>query len=37
MEMEIGEMLRNSLRQTAFVRLLHKRFVQIEAAVNVRE
>ena len=34
MEMEIGEMLKNSFRQTAFVRLLHKKFTQIEAAVN---
>jgi flagellar basal-body rod protein FlgB len=37
MEMEIGEMLKNSFRQTAFVRLLRKKFSQIEAAVTIRE
>lgn len=34
MEMEIGEMLKNSFRQTAFVRLLRKKFAQVEEAVN---
>ncbi|MCX5645663.1 MAG: flagellar basal body rod protein FlgB [Phycisphaerae bacterium] len=34
MEMEIGEMLKNSFRQTAFVRLLRKKFAQAEEAVN---
>jgi len=37
LEMEIGEMLRNSSRQMAFVRLLRKKFGQIEEAVNIRE
>lgn len=37
MEMEIGEMLKNSFRQTAFVRLLRKKFAQIEEAINIRE
>jgi flagellar basal-body rod protein FlgB len=37
MEMEIGEMLKNSFRQTAFVRLLRKKFTQIEEAINIRE
>lgn len=37
MEMEIGEMLKNSARQTAFVRLLRKRFTQIENAITIRE
>jgi flagellar basal-body rod protein FlgB len=37
MEMEIGEMLKNSFRQTAFVRLLRKKFAQVEEAVNIRE
>lgn len=36
MEMEIGEMLKNSIRQTAFVRLLRKQFAQIEIAVNIQ-
>jgi flagellar basal-body rod protein FlgB len=36
-EAEVGEMLKNSMRQTAYVRLLHKKFAQIEAAVTVRE
>jgi flagellar basal-body rod protein FlgB len=35
MEMEIGEMLKNSFRQTAFVRVLRKKFSQVEAAVNI--
>jgi flagellar basal body rod protein FlgB len=34
LEMEIGEMLKNSIRQTAFVRLLRKKFMQLEAAVS---
>ncbi len=34
MEMEIGEMLKNSSRQMAFVRLLRKKFAQMEEAVN---
>lgn len=37
MEMEIGDMLKNSFRQTAFVRLLRKKFAQVEAAVNLGE
>lgn len=36
-EMEIGEMLKNSIRQTAFVRLLRKKFAQMEIAVNTQE
>ena len=36
-EMEIGEMLKNSVRQTAFVRLLRKKLAQVEEAVNIRE
>ncbi len=37
MEMEIGEMLKNTSRQTAFVRLLRKKFAQIENAISIRE
>jgi flagellar basal-body rod protein FlgB len=37
LEQEVGEMLKNTLRQTAYVRLLRKKFAQIEAAVNIRE
>jgi len=37
LEMEIGAMLKNSFRQTAFVRLLRKKFAQVEEAVNIRE
>lgn len=33
-ENEIGEMVKNSLRYKAFVRLMNKKFVQIEAAIN---
>ncbi len=37
MEMEIGEMLKNSSREAAFVRLLRKKFSQIENAITIRE
>ena len=36
MEAEIGELVKNSLRHTAYVRLLSKKFAQIEAAMNLR-
>jgi flagellar basal-body rod protein FlgB len=36
LETEMGTLLKNSLRHTAFVRLLQKRFAQIEAAMSVR-
>jgi flagellar basal-body rod protein FlgB len=35
MEAEIGELLKNSLRHTAYVRLLQKKFSQMETAVGV--
>jgi flagellar basal-body rod protein FlgB len=35
LEMEIGEMLKNSSRQMALVRLLRKQLAQIEEAVGV--
>jgi len=34
LEAEIGEMLKNSLRHTAYVRLLHKKFAQMETAIG---
>jgi flagellar basal-body rod protein FlgB len=37
LEMEIGEMLKNSARQTTFVRLLRKQYAQIETAISIRE
>jgi len=37
LEMEIGAMLKNASRQTAFLRLLHKRFAQIENAITIRK
>jgi flagellar basal body rod protein FlgB len=37
MEMEIGEMLKNSIRQATFVRLLRKKFAQMENAITIRE
>ncbi len=37
MEMEIGEMIKNASRQTAFIRLLRKKFSQIENAITIRE
>lgn len=35
MEAEIGNMVQNSLRHTAYVRIMQKRFTQIEGAINV--
>jgi flagellar basal body rod protein FlgB len=35
MEAEIGEMLKNSLRHTAYVRLLRKKLAQMEIAMGV--
>ncbi len=37
MEMEIGALVKNASRQTAFVRLLRKKFSQIEDAITIRE
>jgi len=36
LDTEVGEMVKNSLRQTAYVRLLHKKAMQIDAAINIR-
>jgi flagellar basal-body rod protein FlgB len=35
MENEIGEMIKNSLRHQTFIRLLNKRYRQIEMAISV--
>ena len=37
METEIGAMLKNAGRQTAFIRLLRKKYSQIENAITIRE
>ncbi len=37
LEAEVGELVKNSLRQAAYTRLLRKKFSQIETAVNIRE
>ncbi len=36
MEAEVGEMIKNSLRHTAYVRLLRKKLSQIETALSIR-
>ncbi len=36
MEAEVGEMVKNSLRHTAYVRLLRKKLSQIEMAMGIR-
>lgn len=36
LDTEIGELVKNSLRHTAYVRLLRRRFTQIEEAINIR-
>ena len=36
LEVEVGEMVKNTLRHKAYVRLLQKKYQQIELAVNVK-
>jgi flagellar basal-body rod protein FlgB len=36
MEAEVGDLVQNSLRYTTYVRLLRKKFAQIEAAISER-
>jgi flagellar basal-body rod protein FlgB len=36
LEVEVGEMVKNSLRYKAYIRLLQKKYQQIELAINVR-
>jgi flagellar basal-body rod protein FlgB len=36
LDVEVGELIKNSLREKAFVRLLNKKYTQIDQAVNNR-
>jgi flagellar basal-body rod protein FlgB len=36
LEAEVGNLVKNSLRYTAYVRLMQKKFAQIEAAISIR-
>jgi len=36
LDVEVGELVKNSLREKAFVRLLNKKYTQIDQAVNNR-
>ena len=36
LEIEVGELVKNSLRHKVFVRVLNKRYRQMEAAINVK-
>jgi flagellar basal-body rod protein FlgB len=36
LESEVGQMIKNSLRHTAFIRLLNKKYQQIESAMNLK-
>lgn len=36
LESEVGHMIKNSLRHTAFIRLLNKKYKQIESAIDVK-
>jgi len=36
LETEVGEMVKNTLRHKLFVRLLNKKYLAMEAAINVR-
>jgi len=37
LEVEIGEMIKNALRQKTYIRLLSKKYRQIEAAIRTRD
>lgn len=36
LEVEVGEMIKNTLRSKAYIRILKKKYQQIELAMNVR-
>ena len=36
LESEVGQMVKNTLRHTAYIRLLNKKYKQIELAMNVK-
>ena len=36
LEVEVGEMVKNSLRHKAYIRVLQKKYQQIDLAINVR-
>jgi len=36
LEVEVGEMVKNSLRHKAYIRLLQKKYRQLELAINVK-
>lgn len=36
LEVEVGEMVKNSLRHKAYIRLLQKKYQQIDLAINMR-
>lgn len=36
LETEVGEMVKNSIRHKAYIRLLHKKYSQIELAMSVK-
>ena len=36
LEVEVGEMVKNSLRHKAYVRLLQKKYQQIDLAINIK-
>ncbi len=36
LEVEVGEMVKNTLRHKAYIRLLQKKYQQIELAINVK-
>jgi flagellar basal-body rod protein FlgB len=35
LETEVGDMVKNTIRYTAFIRLLNKKYAQIDTAINV--
>ena len=37
LENEVGEMVKNTLRHKAYIRLLRKKYAQIELAINIKQ
>jgi flagellar basal-body rod protein FlgB len=36
LEVEVGDMVKNSIRYKAFIKLLNKKYAQIDEAINIR-
>jgi flagellar basal body rod protein FlgB len=36
LDVEVGDMVKNSIRYKAFIRLLNKKYSQIDEAINIK-